>query len=326
MGKDFFEVFPTLKLSEDTSFLLKDVRVTKVSTNSTRDFIRIYLFSTHLLQKKKIYELEYEIKQQLFDRSMIRIEILESYQLSEQYTPENLMHEYYDSILLELEKRSAVEKSMFEHADCDFEDSVLNLKLQNSIVAEGKKDSIVSLLSEVFNDRFHIPLSIKVAYQPPKKKSALEFNEIQLQAEVDEILERNEALRQEKKQLSEEKEEGANETKKEKEASSSRQIKEKRFGKEPRKSFIKRDFRKSDDPKHDLFFRITGRHGNDCCPDFFQTSMKPQCSRKCTITERKLYDIILTCSTHAGYSCDIIQPYFQIIFCISDYCRFSGRA
>ena len=139
MGKDFFEVFPTLKLSEETKFLLKDVRVTKVSTNSTRDFIRIYLFSTHLLQKKKIYELEYAIKHQLFDRTMIQVEILESYQLSEQYTPENLMHEYYDSILLELEQRSAVEKSMFEHADYDFEDSVLNLKLQNSIVAEGKK-------------------------------------------------------------------------------------------------------------------------------------------------------------------------------------------
>ncbi|HIV93715.1 MAG TPA: PolC-type DNA polymerase III, partial [Candidatus Sellimonas avistercoris] len=180
MGKDFFEVFPTLNLSEETKFLLKDVRVTKVSTNSTRDFIRIYLFSTHLLQKKKIYELEYAIKHQLFDRTMIQVEILESYQLSEQYTPENLMHEYYDSILLELEQRSAVERSMFEHADYDFEDSVLNLKLQNSIVAEGKKEAIVSLLSEVFNDRFHVPLSIKVGYQPPKKKSALEFNELQL--------------------------------------------------------------------------------------------------------------------------------------------------
>ena len=72
MGKDFFEVFPTLNLPEDVRFLLKDVRVTKVATNSTRDFIRIYLFSTHLLQKKKIYELEYSIKHQLFDRSSIQ--------------------------------------------------------------------------------------------------------------------------------------------------------------------------------------------------------------------------------------------------------------
>lgn len=233
MGKDFFEVFPTLKLSDETKFLLKDVKVTKVSTNSTRDFIRVYLFSTHLLQKKKIYELEYAIKHQLFDRTMIQVEILESYQLSEQYTAENLMNEYYDSILLELEQRSQVEKSMFEHADCEFNDSVLNLKLQNSIVAEGKKEAIVSLLSEVFNERFHIPVSVKVAYQPSKKKSALEFNELQLQAEVDEIIERNEALRREKNKKIESEE--STETVKDEKSRSRRTKKSKRNGLEKRR-------------------------------------------------------------------------------------------
>lgn len=248
MGKDFFEVFPTLNLPEDVRFLLKDVRVTKVATNSTRDFIRIYLFSTHLLQKKKIYELEYSIKHQLFDRSSIQVEILESYQLSGQYTPENLMNEYYESILLELEQRSAVERSMFEHADCEFEDGVLNVKLQNSIVAEGKKDSIVNLLLEVFNNRFHVPLSVKVGYLPPKKKSALEFNDLLLQAEVDEIIERNEALRKEKQKKAGESENGGNDSGKEKSPPVPKMPKEKRFGKEMKKPIMRRDFRKSDDP------------------------------------------------------------------------------
>ena len=248
MGKDFFEVFPTLNLPEDVRFLLKDVRVTKVATNSTRDFIRIYLFSTHLLQKKKIYELEYSIKHQLFDRSSIQVEILESYQLSGQYTPENLMNEYYESILLELEQRSAVERSMFEHADCEFEDGVLNLKLQNSIVAERKKDSIVNLLLEVFNNRFHVPLSVKVGYLPPKKKSALEFNDLLLQAEVDEIIERNEALRKEKQKKAGESENGGNDSGKEKSPPVPKMPKEKRFGKEMKKPIMRRDFRKSDDP------------------------------------------------------------------------------
>ena len=248
MGKDFFEVFPTLNLPEDVRFLLKDVLVTKVATNSTRDFIRIYLFSTHLLQKKKIYELEYSIKHQLFDRSSIQVEILESYQLSGQYTPENLMNEYYESILLELEQRSAVERSMFEHADCEFEDGVLNLKLQNSIVAEGKKDSIVNLLLEVFNNRFHVPLSVKVGYLPPKKKSALEFNDLLLQAEVDEIIERNEALRKAKQKKAGESENGGNDSGKEKSPPVPKMPKEKRFGKEMKKPIMRRDFRKSDDP------------------------------------------------------------------------------
>jgi len=155
------------------------------------------------------------------------------------------MNEYYESILLELEQRSAVERSMFEHADCEFEDGVLNLKLQNSIVAEGKKDSIVL---EVFNNRFHVPLSVKVGYLPPKKKSALEFNDLLLQAEVDEIIERNEALRKEKQKKAGESENGGNDSGKEKSPPVPKMPKEKRFGKEMKKPIMRRDFRKSDDP------------------------------------------------------------------------------
>lgn len=110
MGKDFFEVFPTLKLDNEMKFLLQGVLVTKVATNSNRDFIKVHIFSTHLLQKRVIYKLEQMIKDQLFGRTMIQVEIIEEYRLSEQYTPENLMQEYHDSILLELSRRSTVEK------------------------------------------------------------------------------------------------------------------------------------------------------------------------------------------------------------------------
>lgn len=87
---------------------------------------------------------------------------------------------------------------MFENASCDFVGNTLCLKLQDSIVAEGKKDAIAGLLDEVFNDRFHVPVSIQVSYLPKKKKSALKYNELQLQAEVDQIVARNEELRKEK--------------------------------------------------------------------------------------------------------------------------------
>nr|WP_317283062.1 PolC-type DNA polymerase III [uncultured Sellimonas sp.] len=247
MGKDFFEVFPTLKLDEKMRFLLQGVTVTKVTTNSARDFIKVHIFSTHLLQKQFIYKMEKNIKEQLFGKTMIQVEILEEYQLSKQYTPENLMREYHDSILLELGRKSAVEKAMFENADCDFEEGVLCLKLQDSIVAEGKQTSIVNLLSDIFNERFHIPVQIRVSYLPKKKKSALEFNEMQLEAEIEQIVERNAALHKEKmkqKEQKEEKEEVSSEGKEQK----TQPKNEKRFDKGQKSSFGKRDFRKSDDP------------------------------------------------------------------------------
>ncbi|MBY0757749.1 PolC-type DNA polymerase III [Sellimonas caecigallum] len=246
MGKDFFEVFPTLKLDNEMKFLLQGVLVTKVATNSNRDFIKVHIFSTHLLQKRVIYKLEQMIKDQLFGRTMIQVEIIEEYRLSEQYTPENLMQEYHDSILLELSRRSTVEKNMFENASCDFVGNTLCLKLQDSIVAEGKKDAIAGLLDEVFNDRFHVPVSIRVSYLPKKKKSALKYNELQLQAEVDQIVARNEELRKEKMKKEETGDTGKAENEPKKEEAPKRR--EKRFDKGQKKPFFRHDFRKSDDP------------------------------------------------------------------------------
>ena len=97
MSKPFFEVFPTLKVNEDIRMLFEGVEVTKVATNSDRDFIKVHLYSRHLIQKRRIYEVERLLKDQLFGRSRIQIEVKERYELSEQYSPENLMNEYFDS-------------------------------------------------------------------------------------------------------------------------------------------------------------------------------------------------------------------------------------
>ena len=102
MTKQFFDVFPTLKVNSDCKVLFENVEVTKVTTNSDRDYLHVHLFSTHLLAKSWIYKMETMIKEQLFGRNRIRIRIYEDYQLSGQYTPENLMNEYRESILLEL--------------------------------------------------------------------------------------------------------------------------------------------------------------------------------------------------------------------------------
>ena len=56
--KTFFNVFPTLKVEEDIQILFADVEVQKITTNSGRDFLRIHIFSRHLIQKKQIRLME----------------------------------------------------------------------------------------------------------------------------------------------------------------------------------------------------------------------------------------------------------------------------
>ncbi len=188
MSKSFFEVFPTLKVNEDIQILFQGVEVLKVATNSRRDFIRVYLLSSHLIQKKRVFEVEKLLKEQLFGRSPIQVKIVEKYALSEQYTPENLMNEYFESILLELGARSVVERSMMQNASYSFEDeNILALKLTDTIVAEGKKEALTTYLKELFEERFARPVEIRVFYERAKD-SKLKYNDLKLRQEVDEIL------------------------------------------------------------------------------------------------------------------------------------------
>ena len=200
MSKPFFEVFPTLKVKDDIQMMFQGVEVTKVSTNSTRDFIRVSIYSRHLIQKKDIYEVERMLKQQLFARSHIQVTVREQYDLSEQYTPENLMNEYYDSFLLELDQKSVVERNMLQNASYEFENgNILCLTLTDTIVAQGKKDSLSEYLTGVFAERFQRPVEIRVLYEKAKD-SKLKYNEAKLEQEVEAIREQSEAVKAKKAQ------------------------------------------------------------------------------------------------------------------------------
>ena len=211
MNKKFFEVFPTLKVNEELELLFHGVDVCKVATNKRRDYIRVQIRSGHLIRKSRIYELEELLKEQLFGRARIQIRVEEEFTLSAQYTPENIMSEYYESFLEELDRVSVVERNMLQNADISFSDgNILCLKLEDSIVAQGKKESLCAYLEEVYRERFGCPVEVRVLYEK-KAESRLKYNEEKLRQEVEAILEETEAAREEK--AGEEKKEDAGEKK-----------------------------------------------------------------------------------------------------------------
>ena len=206
MSKPFFEVFPTLKVGDESRDMFEGVRVLKVTTNSDRTFLRVHIVSRHLIQKTLVYEMEQLIKNQLFGRSAVQVEIREKYELSGQYTPENVMAEYLDSFLAELDTRSVVERNMLQNAKCTFEEgNILCMQLIDTVIAQGKKDSLTDYLKGVYADRFGLPIEIRVMYKEPKE-STLKYNDMRLQQEVDSILDQVEAVQKQKEEKKLEKE------------------------------------------------------------------------------------------------------------------------
>ena len=175
--------------------LFEKVEVTKITSTSARNHIKVYIYSTHLIPKKTVCYVENQIEEQLFSQGNIPVTIIEEYRLSEQYTPENLMHAYKESILFELEQKSVLEKNMFQKAKCRFEgERTMCLTMADTIVAEGKTSEITSYLKDVFENRFHVPVDVEIDYEEVGESKYKKFNEMQLQQEVDAIRERNQKL------------------------------------------------------------------------------------------------------------------------------------
>ena len=257
--------------------LFEKVEVTKITSTSARNHIKVYIYSTHLIPKKTVCYVENQIEEQLFSQGNIPVTIIEEYRLSEQYTPENLMHAYKESILFELEQKSVLEKNMFQKAKCRFEgERTMCLTMADTIVAEGKTSEITSYLKDVFENRFHVPVDVEIDYEEVKESKYKKFNEMQLQQEVDAIRERNQKLQaqhateeaakaKETEGVSKKKAEKAEDAAKEADASSTQNKQEQKKPETPKKqefagkssgfksgkgSFVRRDYplKRSDDP------------------------------------------------------------------------------
>ena len=149
-----FEVVPPLQLTGELRDQLEQTEVERVSTSRQKDKLHIYLFSKRLILKEDIWAAEREIKKQLFPEVRIAIRIFEKFSLSSQYTPENLMKIYRDSILEELREYSHIEYNAFRLAEISYpEPDKMLLCMEDTVLNHSKEAEIVRILEKVLVER-----------------------------------------------------------------------------------------------------------------------------------------------------------------------------
>ena len=191
MSKPFFEVFPTLKIESPLHDRLEQAVIDRVSTSKRKDVLRIYLFSTRLILKTDIRKTEEEIKKQLFPGAMLSVIIQERFELSSQYTPENLMKEYRDSILEELREYSHIEYTAFRTAEIAYSGTEkMTLTLEDTVLNRSKEAELVRILEKIFIERCGLRCNIGIAYREAVTGKFAEDDALKLQMKVDEIAKR----------------------------------------------------------------------------------------------------------------------------------------
>ena len=140
MSKSFKEVFLTLDLPEDLSGVMEDVFVTKVATNKQNTRLKIYLSSSHIIEKKQLNRIAKQITKQLFKDKEITVLFDERYKLSSQYTVPAITNMYMDSIIEECKDGNRILYELLKNADVETTDDTLKVILPDSVIA--KKNTI----------------------------------------------------------------------------------------------------------------------------------------------------------------------------------------
>ena len=192
MTKPFFEVFPTLKIDNPLHDRLAVADVERVSATKNKDSMRIYLFSTRLILKEDIWAAEGEIKKQLFPNANLAVRIQERFELSSQYTLENLMEIYRESILAELREYSHIEYNAFRTAEIAYPGSdTIQLTIEDTVLNRTKESELVRILEKVLVERCGLKAGVEIAYREAKTGKFAEDDELKLQMKVNEIYRRS---------------------------------------------------------------------------------------------------------------------------------------
>lgn len=190
MDKLFQDVFKTLELDKRNKELFENVLVTQVSATKGRDFVRVLISSDHLIPKASIYRVEKLLRKMLFKGNIGTVKIMETFNLSENYTAEILFNEYKDSLALEIEKYGVVEKTLFTSADFEFPDAkTMILHVVDNGYLCYKADEVRRIIEKVFIERCGVPVEVKFDFIPmveTKKRDIYEFVHVDLPIDEDE--------------------------------------------------------------------------------------------------------------------------------------------
>ena len=198
--KSFLEVFDTLELDEKIRGLLEQVVVTKVSTNRKQDVFRIYITSKKLIAKNQLFQLAKQIQRQIFGYRKVQVYILETFRLSDQYTPAKLWDIYEESVLTELERYSPYKRSLMKQAQMTFPDEhTITVEVSDKIYDKEAVDDLLRILDRVFNERCGFRVKVDVKYLDLGGKGNMEKSEAKMRQKISfltESLKKEQALKQ----------------------------------------------------------------------------------------------------------------------------------
>lgn len=174
--KAFSEVFPHFQATAAEQALVACLLVERVVVSDDMARLTVYVVSRSFAERAAFRALAEEMREQLFGKRNIQVEVRERFQLGGDFTAEQLFRAYQDSLLEELRGRSLLAARILERGKvrfpspnvllCDVEDMSLN----RSVMQDLRR----YLEEEVFEGRCGLKMEFRPNFVPFEKKQLAE--------------------------------------------------------------------------------------------------------------------------------------------------------
>ncbi|MCR4781953.1 MAG: PolC-type DNA polymerase III [Lachnospiraceae bacterium] len=213
MDKTLSEVFPKL-VSDEKKRIFEDTVVTKVASTKDRRVIRVYTKFPGIVSKRRVKKLENSILKTYFPNAGVEVRVIETFSLSDAYTPKMAYKEYKDSMLEEVRDRDKLLYVIFKNSKFDFvDDKHLVLEVPNTGIENMYENDLVAYLHKVFCDRCGFECIIDTKFVEKESGELLAQNEAMFQSKLSELSQRFiNSMNEEKSEESSSKEESSKES------------------------------------------------------------------------------------------------------------------
>ena len=188
MAMKFFEVFEGLKLDDSLNALMEDTIIEKLTTDSQKTLLRVYLSSHRLIERKDVYMVQESIRKQRMMGMDMEVKIYERFELPEHFTTQRVYEAYKDSIDFSIKEIGNIDYRLFHEADVVFVDeNVMQITLEDTLIARRKERELKDAIESILNIRCGLSADIQIVYKEAKQDKFKEENEHKINLLVKEI-------------------------------------------------------------------------------------------------------------------------------------------
>ncbi len=184
--RSFSETFPGLDLDRKIADLLDYVTVERVTVNSARTRLRVYVLSDNWLKKTHVRKIEAAIAAKMFGDGRGDVRLIERFRLSSSYTPENFYRVYRPSMSFELKEVSPILNQAFLHSEVVFPSPAeILVRIPDNPVCAREEERLLGYFEKVFCERAGFPaLTIRTELRREDAKKLFEDDDRRIEEKV----------------------------------------------------------------------------------------------------------------------------------------------